>query len=215
MDISINAKVSCSDGPCGQSTHVVIKPTTEELTHLVVSNGSLPETEYLISIDQVAESTTYQIQLKCSREELQRMPIFQKMELVSSTLIGFTGNPYLSWPFSAPAAVSISQGRDHVPAGELAIRSGARVEATDGLLGSVDEFLVDPSNEHITHLVVHEGYLWGQKEVTIPVNQIDHYRDDTVYLKLNKGEVQKLPSFRVGLMKFWSWINTTSSWLRK
>ena len=39
MDIPINAKASCSDGPCGQSTHVILMPTTEKITHLVISNG--------------------------------------------------------------------------------------------------------------------------------------------------------------------------------
>ena len=36
MDIPINAKVSCSDGLFGQTTHVIIMPTTEKITHVVV-----------------------------------------------------------------------------------------------------------------------------------------------------------------------------------
>ena len=34
-------------------------------------------------------------------------------------------------------------------------------------------------------------------EVTIPVSQIDHYKDNTVYLKLNKHAVEALPSIPV------------------
>lgn len=197
MDISINAKVSCSDGPCGRTTHVIIKPTTEEITHLVVSNEAFPETEYLIPIDQVAESTSDHIQLMCSSNELLKMPIFDEMEFVPSNLTGFIGNPYMMWPFYVPAAASITLEREHIPADELAIRRGARVEAADGPIGSVNEFLIDPGNDHITHLVVHEGHLWGQKDVTIPMSQIDHYRDNTVHLKLNKEDVKKLPSIPV------------------
>jgi len=45
----------------------------------------------------------------------------------------------------------------------------------------------------ITHLILREGHLWGQKEVTIPLNQIERIEDDTVYLKLRKEEIEKLP----------------------
>jgi sporulation protein YlmC with PRC-barrel domain len=71
------------------------------------------------------------------------------------------------------------------------------VEATDGHVGQVDEFLVDPTNEHITHLVLREGHLWGQKDVTIPVSQIDRIEQDVVYLKLDKHGIEKLPSVPV------------------
>ena len=56
--------------------------------------------------------------------------------------------------------------------GELAVRRGSRVRATDGDVGRVDEFLVDRETAHITHLVLREGHLWGQKDVLIPVSEI-------------------------------------------
>ena len=48
MDIPINAKVICTDGPCGHSTHVVLMPATEKITHLVVNKEVFPEAEYLV-----------------------------------------------------------------------------------------------------------------------------------------------------------------------
>jgi sporulation protein YlmC with PRC-barrel domain len=197
MDISPNAKVSCLDGPCGQSTRVILKPTTGEITHLVVRNESFPETEYLVSIGHIAESTPNQIRLNCSGKELSKMPIFNKMEFVPSDLTGFTGNPYMMWPFYVPVVSYITLENEHIPADELAIRRGARVEAADGHVGRVDEFLIDPNNDHITHLVMREGHLWGQKDVTIPVSQIDHYEDNTVFLKLYKQDIEKLPGIPI------------------
>jgi hypothetical protein len=197
MDISINAKVCCLDGPCGQATRVILKPTSEEITHLVVSNEFFQETEYLVSIDHVTESTPSQIQLDCSREELENMPVFDMVEFVVSDITGFTGNPYMMWPYYAPEGEHIELEKDHIPADELVIRRGAGVNSTEGRVGRVDEFLINPGNDHITHLVMREGHLWGQKEVTIPVSQVDHYKDNTVYLKLNKQEIEKLPSIPV------------------
>lgn len=39
--------------------------------------------------------------------------------------------------------------------------------------------------EIITHLVLRESHLWGQKDVTIPVSEIDRMEDNVVYHKLN------------------------------
>jgi hypothetical protein len=197
MDISIHAKISCSDGPCGQATRVILKPTSEEITHLVVSNESFPEIEYLVSIDQVAGSTTSQIRLNCSRAELSNMAIFSKVEFVPSFLTNSYGSPYMMSPYYAPVSKDTLLGNEHLPAGELAIRRGARVEAVDGHMGRVDEFLINPGNDQITHLVMREGHLWGQKDVTIPVDQIDHYKDNTVYLKLHKHDIEKIPGVPV------------------
>jgi hypothetical protein len=39
-----------------------------------------------------------------------------------------------------------------------------------------------------------EGHLWGKKDVAIPVSGIDHYEENTVYLKLSKQQIEALPA---------------------
>jgi hypothetical protein len=191
MDIPINAKVNCLDGPCGHSVLVILKPTTQEITHVAISNDSSSETEYLVAIDRVVESTPDQIQLNCRREELSKMPVFAKEEFIPNAGL------YMMWPYYPLAAAYVSVEKEHIPAGELAIRGGTRVDASDGHVGRIDEFLINPVNDQITHLVMREGHFWRQKDVTIPVSQIDRYQDNTVYLKLNKREIEKLPTIPV------------------
>ena len=82
-----------------------------------------------------------------------------------------------------------------IPSGELAVRRGARMEATDGHVGQVDEFWVSPMSERITHLVLRKGRLWGQKDVAIPVSEIDRVEEDA--LKLDKRRVKALPAIPV------------------
>jgi hypothetical protein len=195
MDISINAKVTCTDGPGGQSTHVILMPTTEKITHVVVRHELFPEIRYLVSIDHVVESTPESIRLDCSREQLWKMPVFDPIEFLPSELSG--ADAYLKWPFYAPVANRIRLDNVEIPANELAIRRGTDVEATDGAIGHVDEFLINPDNDHITHLVLREDHLWGQKDVTIPVSQIDHYEANTVYLKLDKHGIEALPAIPI------------------
>ncbi|MCC6958040.1 MAG: PRC-barrel domain-containing protein, partial [Anaerolineales bacterium] len=84
-----------------------------------------------------------------------------------------------------------------IPPDELAVRRGAPVEATDGYIGKVDEFVVSPENGRITHLVLREGHLWGQKDVIIPVSATRETSLGTVFLNLSKHEIESLPTFPV------------------
>lgn len=74
---------------------------------------------------------------------------------------------------------------------------GTRIEATDGYIGHIDEFVVNPEKGHITHLVMREGHLWGQKDVIIPLSAIGDIDVDTVFLNLDKQQIESLPSFPV------------------
>ena len=198
MDITINAKVSCSDGPCGRATRVIVKPTTEAITHLVINNEFYPATEYLVPIEQVIESTHEQIKLSCNADEFSKMPIFDQIQFIPADFAGYTAGSYLMWPYFLATTSNITLELEHIPEDELDLNRGAGIQAQDGYVGRLDEFLFDPEhNNHITHIVMREGHLWGQKEVTIPVGQIDHYENNTVYLKLNKQDIEKLPSIPI------------------
>jgi hypothetical protein len=61
----------------------------------------------------------------------------------------------------------------------------------------VDELVVDPDGEKITHLMMRTGHLWGKKDVAIPVSAIDSVDSEAVYLKIEKEDVGALPSVPV------------------
>jgi sporulation protein YlmC with PRC-barrel domain len=84
---------------------------------------------------------------------------------------------------------------EQIPGGELTAQRGTRVEATDGYVGKIDEFVVNPKNGDITHLVMREGHLWGQKDVIIPLSALGTTLNDTVFLKLDKHQIETLPTF--------------------
>jgi sporulation protein YlmC with PRC-barrel domain len=125
---------------------------------------------------------------------LAKMEPFIEAEFLPSPKATYQADPIMIWPYSMPESAVITLEHEHVPPGELAVRRGARVQATDGYVGRVDEFLVDPTNGHITHLIMREGHLWGQKDVTIPVSEIDRIEEDTVCLKLDKRRIAALPA---------------------
>ncbi|HEX2037802.1 MAG TPA: PRC-barrel domain-containing protein [Chloroflexota bacterium] len=76
----------------------------------------------------------------------------------------------------------------------MAVARGTTVEATDGTVGQVDDFVVDPATERITHLVLRKGHLWGTRDVTVPVDAISRIDELAVRLKLDKRAVGALPS---------------------
>jgi sporulation protein YlmC with PRC-barrel domain len=190
--------VQCTNGACGRTTRVVINPATRQVTHLVVGFDQL-FAEYLVPVELVAEATPSLVRLSCNREEFATLAPFVEVAHVPGTVPFHPYGPgeYFSLPYVFPEPGTALSEHKHVPPGELAVRRGARVRATDGDIGRVDEFLIDPAHEHITHLVLREGHLWGQRDVTIPVSEIDHIEEDTVYLKLDKHSVEALPSIPV------------------
>jgi sporulation protein YlmC with PRC-barrel domain len=197
MDISINADVRCADGPCGQCTYVILNPATQQVTHLVVKESSYPYAERLVSIDQVMETDPHLIRLRCTGRELAEMEAFIETEFLPTDISEYGGVSAMMWPYVLSEGMVTPVEHEHVPAGELVVRRGAVVEATDGRVGRVDEFLVDPTNGHITHMVLREGHLWGQKDVTISVAQIDRIEEGTVYLKLDKESIGALPAIPI------------------
>jgi sporulation protein YlmC with PRC-barrel domain len=94
-----------------------------------------------------------------------------------------------------PARQTIVTG-DRVPAGDVEVRRGQPVHATDGAIGRIQGLVVDPSDHHVTHVLLDEGHLWGQKRVAIPISAVTR-ADDGVWLSLAKDDVRDLPAIDV------------------
>ena len=200
MDIPIHATVSCKEVTCGESIAVIIDPTEKKITHIVVKEKHFPHLERIVPVDLIVASTSDSIQLNCNEKVFAKMDEFIEHHFIRSDTPYFEYLPteYLVWPYVRPAEVDYRDIQsEHIPRAELAIHRGAQVKSTDGRVGSVDEFLIDPTNGHVTHLILREGHLWGKKAITIPISQVDHFSDDTVYLKMDKSSIETLPAIPV------------------
>ncbi len=193
--VPLNAKVMCLDGLAGESTSVVIHPETRNITHLVVQDKTFPEaTEWLVPIERVVDSTTEAIQLNCTREELSNMQPFKQEHFLEQEYIEY-GYAY-SQPFMmAPAEMlNVAFEELNIADEDLALNRGANVQALDGHLGQIGEFLLDPQCGKISHITLKRGHLWGKKEVILSLSYLDHVDLDTVYLSVDKKTVDDLPS---------------------
>jgi len=199
MDIPVDADVQCTDGAGGRSTYVVLNPVTRRVTHVVVRQETFPRLERLVPVELVAEASPDQIRLKCSQQELHKLEPFMETEFLPGEVPyeDYGLEEYRLWPYILPDRELIPVEHERVPPGELAVRRGSHVRATDGDVGRVDEFLIERETGHISHLVLREGHLWGKKDVLIPVSEIGQIDEDRVYLTLSKEEIGDLPTIPV------------------
>lgn len=80
MDISANAEVDCSDGPCGQVTRLIINPINLQVTHLVVAEQDYPYLKRLVPVQLIWKSTAEFLYLKCTRKQLATLRPFPENE---------------------------------------------------------------------------------------------------------------------------------------
>jgi hypothetical protein len=219
-DFTIGSNVSCIDGACGNLRRVVIDPVARALTHLVVEPKHGRQRGHLVPVN-LAASTADGIRLACTTAEFEKLDEAEETQFVPGgySQLGYGRDQMLSWPYyglggmGAFGMASPSRGpgmgtgsaelpsgqvvvNDRVPVGEVEVRRGEHVFATDGAIGRVRGLVVHPGDHGVTHVLLDEGHLWGQKRVAIPISAVKDVLDG-VRLNLTKDEVRDLPAVEV------------------
>jgi hypothetical protein len=213
---TIGSKTTCSDGACGQLRRVVVEPVGRVLTHLVVEPRRERATGRLVPIGLV-ESVAGEIRLRCTLAEFETLEYAEETQFLqgASGTWGYDQEHLLSWPrYPLGPAAGMTVGTpgngmvglgmstdispqeiasDRVPPGEVEVRRGEQVHATDGDIGRVRGLVVDSEDDHVTHVLLDEGHLWGRKQVAIPIGAVQSV-DHGVRLDLSKDEVRDLPA---------------------
>ena len=205
-EFRIGSEVVCSDGVCGELRRVVVDPVARAITHLVVEPRHRRGSGHLVPIDLVA-STANQIRLRCTESDFHMLEDAEETQFLPGAggAWGYEQEQMLSLPYY-PLGVGMGMGMggmgmgagphaiitDRVPVGEVEVRRGEHVHATDGAIGRVQGLVVDPSDHHVTHVLLDEGHLWGEKTVAIPIGAVTRVSDG-IRLNINKEEVRDLP----------------------
>jgi sporulation protein YlmC with PRC-barrel domain len=188
-EFTIGAKANCSDGYCGELRRVIIDPANQAITHLVIEPRHRREPGRLVPVDLV-DATLGEIGLRCTKAEFAQLDVADDWEQVQGRGAGVpdeTGRAPMGVP--SPSRIFVE---DIVPLGEVEVGRGARVHASDGEIGQVEGFVVDPDGYRVTHVLLQEGHFWGRKEVAIPISAVAR-ADDEVWLNITKQQVEDLP----------------------
>lgn len=187
LDISIHADVMCIDGDTGKCRALIVDPLQRRLTHVAVREHGLTDSEWLVPIELVKETSERTISLNCRRGELHGLDPFVEGHFVDATYSSALGPPY-EW--ANPLSVVFSE---RVPRGERVLHSHSWVEASDGPVGRVESVVVDEGDGRITHVVVRTHHFLSRQDVAVPAADVEGFRRDTVLLRLSREDVERLP----------------------
>ena len=214
-EFAIGAEASATDGPVGKVSRVVVDPVAKALTHLVVEPGLRQGPSRLVPLELVVGGGGGgEVRLSCTKAEFENLEPAEETKFIPRTTSfgSYGAGDVLSWPYYGAAGIGDLDGiggaggmgaedgspvprtvtYDTVPVGEVGVRRGQPVLATDGAIGHVQGLVVRPDTGHVTHVLLQEGHLWGKKEVAIPISAVDTTVDGT-QLKIAKQDVENLP----------------------
>ena len=208
-EFTLGVGANCSDGPCGEVTRIVLNPATRTVTHLAVEPRHHREAGRLVPVERV-EAAVGEVRLGCTLAEFDQLDPAEEVEQAEGldyaggygpdAVVGYGDVGGMGVGASSSGmAIGGSLGHhkpmvisDAVPEGESDVARHERVHATDGELGQLKGFAVDPADYRVTHVLLREGHLWGRKEVAIPVSAVASL-DDGIWLNITKNQVEELP----------------------
>jgi sporulation protein YlmC with PRC-barrel domain len=215
--LRMGAEVFATDGPVGELTAIVVDPIAQAVTHLIITPPHHPTLGHLVALDLV-EDDGDPITLRVTVAQFRGLDSAEDEHVLSvsggkwAAAQGKTFSfPYYSLAGQAgggsagSAAPELTPGHhympddtsDRVPLGEVEVRRGDQVHATDGWIGSVEGLVIDPADHHVTHVLLAEGHFWGHKQVAIPITNTSRV-GDSIRVELTKKQVEDLPAVSLG-----------------
>jgi sporulation protein YlmC with PRC-barrel domain len=212
--------IAASDGDIGHIDDVYFDDQSWTVRHVVVDTGTwLTGRRVLIpprAIDGI-DASGERVATRLTRKQVEDSPGVDTEQPVSRQherdLYGYYGypfywgGPYLWGPIPYPAApppgaYAVEREGGDEPAGDVHLRSardvsGHRIQATDGELGHVEDFLVDEQTWAIRYLIVDPRSWWPGHFVVIATDWIVavHWNDSTVQVDVDKEAVRNAPPF--------------------
>ena len=209
--LRIGAVTVGSDGYRGEVRAAVIDPVAAVVTHLVVEPEGRSGLARLVPL-QLAEAEADtdgndvraapgELRLRCTEAEFMNLDAAE--ETLAEFAVGQTVPVQLLPPGWRGTGEPVAEGGDILriperetvdvtPAGEVEEHGGDHVHATDGDIGQLRAFRLEPPSGRVTHVLLGEGHLWGRKEVAIPFDKITGF-DQGITLSLSRKQVQDLP----------------------
>ena len=193
VGIQIGAAVHATDGICGHAESLIVDPVHEKVTHLVVEEHEPPRIKRLVPIELVHSTRHGEIEIKCGTDQFKELDTFAEGEFIRPHA---HTSSYGFWPYVEPET-PLDLPEHQKLAGEISLRRGAAVYATDGFVGRLDELMIERESGKITHIVLREGHLWGHRDISIPVSEIHSIERYAVQLLISKKDVGELPEIRI------------------
>lgn len=220
------ATIAASDGPIGSIRDFYFDDRWWTVRYLVVDTGKwLPGRMVLLSpavvgrldwSQRTVEVSLTREQVKGSPDVEEHRPVSRQQELTHLRYYGvppywlgpdlWGAAPYPTRLSGAEQAeldrtiehaqqVAVAQGDDHLRS--MKEVAGYQIDATDGELGEIDDFLVDEETWAIRYLVINTSRWWFGKQVLIPPSWATSVSWDTrtVSVSVTRERVKESPPY--------------------
>jgi sporulation protein YlmC with PRC-barrel domain len=201
LTLVIGRDAVCSGGYRGEVLAVVIDPAARTMTDIVVEPKGRLGLARLVPLDLV-DASPAEVRLRCTEAE------FKSLDAAEETLAEFVpGYPdplqMLPAGWRGAGGPTVEGGTipripeqetvDIIPPGEVEGHRGDHVHASDGDIGRVHGFVIDPASRQVTHVVVKQGPMWARNHVAVPFDKVTGF-DDGIRLSITRQQVRRLPS---------------------
>jgi len=216
-------KLGASDGVIGQLKDFYFDDRNWVVRYLVVDTGNwLPGRKVLLTphaLDPLDPAGTL-LSVRLTRKQIEHSPSIESHQPVSrqyeeeyyryygwpfywqgNALWGMSGFPILELPPkplpSGPATASDPQPERadaHLRSTQAVV--GYHLQASDGIIGHVCDFMMDDRSWAISQLVIRTGHRLSGKEVQISTGKVDRvsYEESTVFVNLTGEAVEQSPA---------------------
>lgn len=210
-EVRLGSRVYCGDTEVGRLERVVLSPSDQRVTHLLVHRGLVPHRDVLVPVEVAERATDEAVWLRLSAEEFERLSPYDPERYVSAEAgAAATGRHERSrvlfaLPFgrARPGALLRAEGGqtaagtggpDGSRSGVLLSR-GTRVVCAGGDVGRVDDVLLDPTTRQAIAFVVRKGRFLRQ-DVVVPVDWVSEVQSDKIVLNVDRSQLDRLPRYR-------------------
>jgi sporulation protein YlmC with PRC-barrel domain len=199
---------------------VIIDPLRRRVTHVVVREPTAGARTFVVPVGKITAATRETVRVDCTFDDLRRLPEFRITSYVPATTpeaeeaveaqdidgdLAVSGGTALYFaPYVTTDDGQVAVTEERVPAGEIAFSRGARILASDGHeVGTVEEFVLNPQDDTISHVIARAGHLLQAREIAVPLGAVATATDDAVMLRLTRQEVEGLP--HVPVRRHYDW----------
>ena len=215
-------KLGASDGEIGHVKDFYFDDQNWAVRYLVADTGSwLPGRQVLISPYAFPEGFQGKsLRVNLTRKQIENSPSIESHKPVArqyeeeyhryygwpyywqgSALWGMSGFPILELPPKPLPSEPAPAGGPQPECADAHLRSaqavdGYRVQASDGVIGHVCDFMMDDQSWAIDQLVIKTGHRFFGKEVRIPSSKVDRisWEESKVFVNLTRAAVEQSPA---------------------
>lgn len=223
LKLTKNMSVYANDNEkVGDVKHIVVEPTTSEVTHLIVEQGFILTNDKVLPLDYIARQDEGALYLNRSSDGLDLLdykesffvsrhnPEFHADENgVESDVTSEPQSVYYYPPlpyhgvggyyWGLPSSLVVDPVQEvvleNVPAGSIVIEEGTDVYSLDDdHVGDVYEVHIDRKTNRITHFIISQGLIFHDYKL-IPVFWVGAADDDRVTVGVTTEQLKSLPSY--------------------